>query len=91
MTVAYKAQFRARRRQRNNDIHTYVDVLQKLAEMAWPFRDLLVREEMVAVQFLTGLNNHELCEQVATSDVRRIEDLMRIARSLEAMGGEERG
>ena len=46
---------------------------------------------MVAGQFLTSLDNHELCIQVATSDVRRIEDLMRIARSLEAVEGEEMG
>ncbi len=76
---------------RNEDIHTYVDVLQKLAEMAWPFLDPLAREEMVADQFLNGLDNHKLRVQVATSDVRRIEDLMRIARSLEAVEGEETG
>ena len=46
---------------------------------------------MVADQFLTGLDDHELHVQVATSDVRRIEDLMRIARSLEAVEGEETG
>ncbi len=91
LTSACKAQFRARRRQRNEDIHTYVDVLQKLAEMAWPFLDPLAREEMVAGQFLTGLDNHELRVQVATSGVRRIEDLMRIAWSLEAVEGEEMG
>ena len=91
LTSAYKAQFRARRKQRNEDIHTYVDTLQKLAEMAWTHLDPLAREEMVADQFLTGLNNHELCVQAATSDVRRIEDLMRIARSLEAVEGEETG
>ncbi len=91
LTSAYKAQFRARRRQRNEDIHTYVDVLQKLAEMALPFLDPLARKEMVADQFLTGLDNHELRVQVATSDVRRIEDLMRIARSLEAVEGKETG
>ncbi len=91
LTSAYKAQFRSRRRQRGEDIHTYVDVLQKLAQMAWPFLDPLAREEMVADQFLTGLDNHELRVQVATSDVRRIEDLMRIARSLEAVEGEETG
>ncbi len=90
LTSAYKAQFRARRRQRNEDIHTYVDVLQKLAEMAWPFLDPLAREEMVADQFLTGLDNHALRVQVATSDVRRIEGLMRIARSLESVEGEEK-
>ncbi len=91
LTSAYKAQFKARRRQRQEDIHTYVDTLQKLAEMAWPYLDTLAREEMVADQFLTGLDNHELRVQAATSDVRRIEDLMRIARSLEAVEGEETG
>ncbi len=43
LTSAYKAQFRARRRQRNEDIHTYVDTLQKLAEMAWPYLDPLAK------------------------------------------------
>ncbi len=45
----------------------------------------------MADQFLTGLDNHEFHVQVATSDVRSIEDLMRIARSLEAVEGEEKG
>ncbi len=59
--------------------------------MAWSFLDPLAREEMVANQFLTGLNSHELRAQVATSDARRTDDLMRIARSLEAVEGEEMG
>ena len=91
LTSVYKAQFRARRRQRNEDIHTYVDTLQKLAEMAWPYLDPLAREEMVADQFLTGLDNHELRVQAATSDGRRIKDLMRIACLLESVEGEETG
>ena len=89
LPFVHKAQFRARRRQRKEDIHTYVDTLQKLAEIAWPYLDSLAREEMVANQFLTGLDNHELRVQAATSDMRRIEDLMRIAHSLEAVEGEE--
>ncbi len=44
---------------------------------------------MVTDQFLTGLDNHELRVQVATTCDRGIEDLMRIARSLEAVEGEE--
>ena len=36
LTVAYKAQFRTRQRQKNEDISTYVDALQKLA---WPLLD----------------------------------------------------
>ncbi len=44
---------------------------------------------MVADQFMTGLDSHELRVQVATAGVRQIEDLMRIARSLEAVEGEE--
>ncbi len=59
--------------------------------MAWPFLDPLAREEMVADQFLTGLDNHELRVQIATSDVRRIEYLIRIARSLEAVESKEMG
>ncbi len=59
--------------------------------MAWPYLNPLAREEMVAYQFLTGLDNHELRVQAATSDVRKMEDLMRIARSLEAVEGEETG
>ncbi len=39
LTAAYKAQFRTRQRQRSEDIPTYVDALQKLAEMAWPLLD----------------------------------------------------
>ncbi len=48
LTVAYKAQFRTRRRQKSEDIPTYVAALQKLAEMAWPLLDPLARDEMVA-------------------------------------------
>ncbi len=33
LTSAYKAQFRARRRQRNEDIHTYVDTLQEMKNL----------------------------------------------------------
>ncbi len=44
---------------------------------------------MVTDQFLTGLDNHELKVQVATTGARRIEDLMRIARSLEAVKEKE--
>ncbi len=45
----------------------------------------------MADQFLTGLDNHEFRVQAATSDVQRIEDLITIARSLEAVEGEETG
>ena len=41
LTAAYKAQFWTRKRQRSEDIPTYVDALQKLAEMAWPLLDLI--------------------------------------------------
>ncbi len=90
-TVAYKAQFRTQRRQKSEDIPTYVDVLQKLAEMAWPLLDLLASNEMVADQFLNRLDSYKLWVQVAATGVRRIEDLMCIARSLEAVEGQEAG
>ncbi len=59
--------------------------------MAWPLLDPMAHEEMVTDQFLTGLDNHELRVQAATTGARRIEDLMHIARSLEAVEGEETG
>ncbi len=46
---------------------------------------------MVADQFLTGLDSHELCVQVTATGVQRIEDLMQIVRSLEAVEGKEAG
>ncbi len=79
LTAAYKAQFRTRKRQRSEDIPTYIDVLQKLAEMAWPMLDPIARDEMVADQFLNRLDSHELRVQVACTGIRRIEDLMRVA------------
>ncbi len=91
LTAAYKAQFWTRRRQRSEDIPTYVDALQKLAEMAWPLLDLLATDEMVNGQFLNRLDSHELQVQVTATGVRQIEDLMRIARSLEAIEGQEAG
>ncbi len=91
LTAAYKAQFRTRKRQRSEDIPTYVDALQKLAEMAWPLLDPIARDEMVADQFLNGLDSHELRVQVAAMGIRCIEDLMSVARSLEAVENQEVG
>ncbi len=59
--------------------------------MAWPLLDPMACEEMVADQFLTGLDSHDLRVQVATTGARRIEDIMCIAHSLEAVEGEETG
>ena len=46
---------------------------------------------MVADQLLNGLDSHELHIQVAATGIRRIEDLMRMARSLEAVENQEAG
>ncbi len=91
LTATYKAQFRSRKRQRSEDIPTYVDALQKLAEMAWPLLDPIARDEMVADQFLNGLDSHELQVQVAATGIQPIEDLMPVARSLEAVENQEAG
>ncbi len=66
-----------------------MDALQKLVEMAWPLLDPLARDEIVADQFLNELDSHKLGVRVAAMGVRRIEDLMRIMRSLEAVEGHE--
>ncbi len=59
--------------------------------MAWPLLDPIARDEMVADQFLIGLDSHDLCIQVAATGIQRIEDLMRVARSLEHVENQEAG
>ncbi len=70
LTATYKAQFRSRRRRHNEDIHTFVEAVQRLADMAWPFMDSQAKEELVVNQFLLGMENHELNEHTGT-DVSR--------------------
>ncbi len=59
--------------------------------MVWPLLDPIARDEMVADQFLNGLDSHGLRVQVAATGIRRIEDLMCMARSLEAVENQEAG
>ncbi len=89
LTATYKAQFRSRRRHHNEDIHTYVEALQRLADMAWPFMDVQAKEELVVDQFLMGMESHQLSVQVAAHGHRRMENVLRVARSLEAAHEEE--
>ncbi len=90
LTATYKAQFRSRRRRHNEDIHTFVEAAQRLADMAWPFMDSQGKEELVVDQFLLGMVNHELNVQVAAHGHRRIEDVLHVAHSLEAVHEEEK-
>ncbi len=45
---------------------------------------------MDADQFLLGMGNHGLSVQVAANEHRRVEDIRRVAQSLEAVREEER-
>ncbi len=90
LTVTYKAQFCAQRRRHSEDIHTFVEALQHLADMAWPFMDGQAKEELVVHQFLLGMDNHEISMQVAAHGHRRREDLLRLARYLEVVHEEQR-
>ena len=87
--ATYKAQLRVQRRCHSKDIHTFVEALQCLADMAWPFMDGQAKEELEVDQFLLGMDNHELSMQVAAHGHRRT-DVLRLARSLEAVHEEER-
>ncbi len=90
LTATYKAQFRARRRCHSEDIHIFVEALQRLADMAWPLMDGQAKEELVVDQFLLGMDNHELSVQVAAHGHQHTENVLRLARSLEAVHEEER-
>ena len=46
LMATYKAQFRARRRPHNEEIYPFVEALQRLANMAWPFMDGQAKEEL---------------------------------------------
>ncbi len=47
-------------------------------------------EEMVVDQFLLGMGNHKLSVQVAAHGHRRMEDILQVARSLEAVQEDEK-
>ncbi len=76
LTATYKAQFRSHRRRQKKDIYTYVETLQHLADLAWPFMDYHDKEEMVVDQFLLGMGNHEFSVQVAAHGHRHMEDIL---------------
>ncbi len=44
--ATYKAQFCARRRRNNEDIYTFLEAMQVLADIAWPFMDIQAKEEL---------------------------------------------
>ncbi len=90
LTATYKAQFTSRRRCQTEDIYTYVETLQRLADLAWPLMDYHAKEEMVIDQFLLGMGNHELSVQVTAHGHRHMEDILRVARSLEAVQEDEK-
>ena len=58
--------------------------------MAWPFMDGQGKEELVVDQFLLGMDNHKLSVQVAAHGHQRTKDVLRLARSLQAVHEEER-
>ncbi len=76
-----KAQFRSRRQRQTEDINAYVEALQKLADMAWPFMDHYAKEELVVDQFLMGMESHELNVQVVAHGHRKLDDVLWVACS----------
>ncbi len=66
-----------------------MEALQKLADMAWPFMDHYTKEELIVDQFLMGMDSHELNVQVADHGHRQVDDVLRVARSLEAVRKKE--
>ncbi len=90
LMATYKAQFRSRCRCQMEDIYTYIETLQCLADLAWPFMDYHAKEKTVVDQFLLGIGNHELSVQVTAHGHRHIEDILRVARSLEAVQEDEK-
>ncbi len=42
------------------DIYTYLENIQRLADLAWSFMDYHTKEEMVVDQFLLRMGKHKL-------------------------------
>ena len=79
LTATYKSQFRSHRRHQTEDIYIYIETLQHLADLAWPFMDCHAKEDMVIDQILQGMGNHEISVQVAAHGHRHMEDILRVA------------
>ncbi len=90
LTATYKAQFRSHRRCQTEDIYTYVETLQCLTDLAWPFLDYHAKEEMVVDQFHIGMGNHEHRVQVAAHRHSRVEHILLVAQSVEAIQEKEK-
>ncbi len=75
MRAMYKVQFRSHHRRQMEDIYTYIETLQCLIDLAWPFMDYHAKQETVTNQFLLRMGNHELSVQVAAHGHRGVEDI----------------
>ncbi len=72
LTATYKAQFRSCRIHQTEDIYTYVEALQCLGDVVWPFMDYHAKEEMVSDQFLlTWVTMSSMCKWPAMSTDRK--------------------
>lgn len=59
LAATYKAQVHTRRRCGWDETYCFVEGLQTLADLAWPFMEHHAKEE-VTDQFLHEMDNHEL-------------------------------
>ena len=90
LTATYKTQFMSRRRCQAEGTYSYVEALQQLADLVWPFMQYHFKEEMVADQFLLGMGNCEHSIQVAAHGHRQVEDILWVARLLWPVHKEEK-
>ncbi len=90
LTASYKAKFCAQRCRSSEEIYSYVEALQHLADMVWPFVDYYTKEDMVIDQFIQAKDNNELSIQMVASRCRCLETVLWVARSLEVVDEEEK-
>ncbi len=56
------------------DIYTYVETRQCLADVAWSFMEYHAKEEMVVDQFLLGMGSHNLSMQLSLAERKKPEE-----------------
>ena len=85
--VAYRCQFRYRKREKGESISDYGYQLNKLARKAFPNLTLSQLEMHVIDQFITGIGNYELQKHVQFGHPKSINAAIGLATEYEALEG----
>lgn len=85
--VAYRCDFRHRRRQKSETVAQYGYSLRRLATMAFPDISRDAREMYTIDQFINGLSSHEIKKHVQFAHPKSLDEAITLAIEFEAFDG----